>query len=192
MDIAEGPVIEHEADEAVQETLIAVAKKMPEFRYVPGKDSFKGWLLQIARWRIVDQVRRRRGEKQVAVDEPASVAERLALTEDLELDSVIIPANVADPRQDFAAIWEAEWERHLLAQALACVKRLAKPEQYAIYHLHVIEERSVAETCRTLSINAASVYLAKHRVGALIKKEILRFREQEGCLLASCSEQPGI
>jgi DNA-directed RNA polymerase specialized sigma24 family protein len=30
---------EHEADESVQETLITVAKKVPEFRYERGKDS---------------------------------------------------------------------------------------------------------------------------------------------------------
>lgn len=39
-----------EAQEVVQETLIAVAKKMPNFRYDPAVDSFKGWLLQITRW----------------------------------------------------------------------------------------------------------------------------------------------
>src|SRR5512138_2158723 len=50
---------ETEAEEVVQETLIAVAKKMPELRYDPAKDSFKGWLLQITRWRIADQFRKR-------------------------------------------------------------------------------------------------------------------------------------
>jgi RNA polymerase sigma-70 factor (ECF subfamily) len=133
---------EHEADEAVQETLIAVAKKMPEFSYQPGKDSFKGWLLRIVRWKIVDHLRRRRPAPGPSEEkEPASVAERLALEEDWELDSVIIPANTVDPRQDFEAIWEAEWEHHLVTRALVRVKRLAKPEHYAIYHLHVIEER---------------------------------------------------
>jgi RNA polymerase sigma-70 factor (ECF subfamily) len=170
---------EHEAEEAVQTTLIAVAKKMPEFRYVKGKDSFKGWLLQIVRWRIVDQVRLRRRKEQFDVEEPGSVAERLALTEERELDSAIIPANAVDPRQDFNALWDEQWEQHLLAQALERVKRQAKPEQYAIYHLHVIEELPVAETSRTLGVSAASVYLAKHRVGALIKKEISRLREDE-------------
>src|SRR5262244_3119431 len=82
---------EHEADEAVQETLIAVAKKMPEFSYQPGNDSFKGWLLQIVRWKIVDQVRRRRPAPDSSEEEePSSVAERLALGEDRKLDSVMI------------------------------------------------------------------------------------------------------
>ncbi|MBI2927587.1 MAG: sigma-70 family RNA polymerase sigma factor [Verrucomicrobia bacterium] len=170
---------EHEAEEAVQDTLIAVAKKMPEFRYEPGKDSFKGWLLRIVRWKIVDQVRRRREARGPVVEEPSSVAERLALTKDSELDSVIIPDNIADPRQDFDALWDAEWGRHLLTQALARVKRLAKPEQYAIYHLHVIEDQPVAEVRRTLGVSAASVYLAKHRVGVLVKKEVRRLRESE-------------
>src|SRR6266478_5996435 len=35
---------ETEAEEAVQETLISVAKKMPGFKYDPTVDSFKGWL----------------------------------------------------------------------------------------------------------------------------------------------------
>src|SRR5437667_1767580 len=41
---------EHEAEEAVQDTLLSVAQKMPEFRYDPTKESFKGWLLQLTRW----------------------------------------------------------------------------------------------------------------------------------------------
>src|SRR5689334_2560672 len=52
---------EHEAREAVQDTLISVAKKMPGFTYDPGKDSFKGWLLMVTRWRIRDQLAKRAG-----------------------------------------------------------------------------------------------------------------------------------
>src|SRR5262245_58514032 len=52
---------ETEADEAVQETLISVAKKMPGFRYDPATDSFKGWLLTVTRWRIRDQLAKRNG-----------------------------------------------------------------------------------------------------------------------------------
>jgi len=47
-----------EAEEVVQETVVAVAKQMPTFRY-DAAGSFKAWLLQITRWRIVDQFRKR-------------------------------------------------------------------------------------------------------------------------------------
>src|SRR5437588_12262628 len=45
-----------EAQEVVQETVISVAKQIPDFRYDPARGKFKGWLLQITRWRIADQV----------------------------------------------------------------------------------------------------------------------------------------
>src|SRR5262249_9061412 len=38
---------EVEAGEVVQDTLISVARKMPDFTYDPSKDSFKGWLLTV-------------------------------------------------------------------------------------------------------------------------------------------------
>src|SRR6266404_4758915 len=47
-----------EAQDVVQETIIAVARKMPGFRYDPAKGSFKQWLLLITRRRIQDHFRR--------------------------------------------------------------------------------------------------------------------------------------
>src|SRR5687768_902150 len=48
-----------EAEDVVQETLLVVAKEMPDFEYDPARGSFKGWLLEISRRRIANQVRRR-------------------------------------------------------------------------------------------------------------------------------------
>src|ERR1051325_11906744 len=49
-----------EAEEVVQETVISVARKMPDFQYNPGMCSFKGWLMHMANWRVIDQLRRRK------------------------------------------------------------------------------------------------------------------------------------
>src|SRR5881628_645151 len=51
-----------EAQEVVQETVISVAKKMPEFKADPAAGSFKSWLLTLTRWRIIDQVRKRQAK----------------------------------------------------------------------------------------------------------------------------------
>jgi RNA polymerase sigma-70 factor (ECF subfamily) len=165
---------EHEADETVQEIMIAVSRKLPEFRYDPQKDSFKGWLLQIARWKISDQMRNRPQEPPAGSvanwgdDETRTGTKLLACANDLPSRAI------SDPARDFDAIWESEWQQHLLMRALASVKRRARPAQYAIYHLHVLEELPVESVCRVLGVNSAQVYLAKHRVGSLIKKELLR------------------
>jgi RNA polymerase sigma-70 factor (ECF subfamily) len=49
-----------EAQDVVQETMLAVAKHMPSFTYDPKIGSFKAWLLNMTRWRILDQFRKRR------------------------------------------------------------------------------------------------------------------------------------
>lgn len=49
-----------EAEDVVQETVIGVARKMPDFAYDPNQCTFKGWLMHVTRCRIVDRFRRRR------------------------------------------------------------------------------------------------------------------------------------
>ena len=57
-----------EAQEVVQETVITVAKNIDKLKYDPAIGSFKGWLLQITRWRIADQFRKREpGDRNVLV-----------------------------------------------------------------------------------------------------------------------------
>src|SRR5437868_1424080 len=48
-----------EAQDVVQETMASVAKHMPLFKYNPAIGSFKCWLLNMTRWRVVDQLRKR-------------------------------------------------------------------------------------------------------------------------------------
>src|SRR6267142_3978422 len=48
-----------EAQDVVQETMVSVAKHMPTFKYDPAIGSFKAWLLNLTRWRIADQLRKR-------------------------------------------------------------------------------------------------------------------------------------
>src|SRR5262245_1159179 len=48
-----------EADDVVQETLIAVAKKIGQFEHAGNRGSFRKWLYQQTRWRIADQFRAR-------------------------------------------------------------------------------------------------------------------------------------
>src|SRR5262245_18615086 len=55
---------EAEAQDVVQDAIVAVAKKMPNFRYDPEVGSFKSWLMLIIRRRIIDYWRKRGGEAQ--------------------------------------------------------------------------------------------------------------------------------
>src|SRR5881296_1121757 len=52
-----------EAQDVVQETIISVCKNIGKFKADPAHGSFKGWLLKLTRWRILDQIRKRPREE---------------------------------------------------------------------------------------------------------------------------------
>ncbi len=158
-----------EAQEVVQETLLEVAKKMPGFRYDPALGSFKGWLLHTTQWKISAQFKRRRRERQeVHLPEDNGTATRA-------IDRLPDPVSL-----DWNQVWETEWERNLLEAALEKVKVRVSPAQFEIFYLHVVKEQSVKEVAATLEVSAAQVYLARHRVGRLLRSELKRLRRNIG------------
>jgi RNA polymerase sigma-70 factor (ECF subfamily) len=155
-----------EAQEVVQETVIAVAKKMPEFKYDPVHGSFKAWLLTLTQWRISDQFRKR---QQLAAHHP-DLAAKTSLME-------AVPDPASEDR--LAQLWDDEWHKNLMEVALERVKPRVSPRTLQIFQLHVLREWPVEKVTRTLGVGRAQVYLAKHRVAALLKKEITRLKRQE-------------
>ena len=149
-----------EAQEVVQETIITVAKRVEQLRYDPAIGSFKGWLLQITRWRIADQFRKRQpGQQQRARSQPdraTATIERVADSNAVDLD----------------ALWESEWQQNLLSAAITRVKKKIDPKQFQIFDCYVRKEWPAQKVADTLRVSVGQVYLARHRVGALLKKEI--------------------
>ena len=160
---------ESESSEAVQETLIAVARKMPGFTYDPTKDSFKGWLLTVTRWRIRDQLAKRHIGQGSRMSPPGREEQE---TQTATVERVPDPAG-----PELSAIWEQEWETQLLQTALGRIKRQVNPQHYQIYHLHVVLGQPVREVARALGANTAQIYLAKHRIGNLLKKEVRKLAQ---------------
>ena len=150
-----------EAQDAVQETVISVMKSMPDFKYEAVGGSFKSWLLNLTAWRIGDQFRKRQRNIRPA-HQPADSRKRTATAE-----------RVPDPAASgLEAIWDEEWERNLMNAAIERVKRAVDAKQYQIFHLYVVKEWPARKVASTLKVNLGRVYLAKHRIGTTIKKEI--------------------
>jgi RNA polymerase sigma-70 factor (ECF subfamily) len=57
-----------EAEDVVQETVISVAKNIQAFKREPSLGSFKGWLRNLTRWRIADQLRKRKDPEAVPLE----------------------------------------------------------------------------------------------------------------------------
>jgi RNA polymerase sigma factor (sigma-70 family) len=153
------------AQDVVQETVLTVSRNLPRFRTDPSAGSFKGWLMNITRWRIADQYRRaHRG--QVAL---------VSATDDTSSTPLI--ERIADPAApEWQAIWDEEWEKNRLETAIEAVKKQVTARQYQIFDLYVLKQWPVGEVARALHVSAGQVYLAKHRISRLIKKQILKFK----------------
>lgn len=157
-----------EAQEVVQETVITVAKSIDKLKYDPAIGSFKGWLLQITRWRIADQFRKREpGDAK----RPRSPDDRATATIERVPDSHVI---------DLDAVWEAEWKENLFEAAIARVKKQIEPKQFQIFDCYVRKEWPAQKVAERLRVNIGQVYLARHRVGALLKKEIRVLKKISG------------
>ena len=139
-----------EAEDVVQETIICVARDIHKFKRDRSLGTFKGWLRNITRWRIADRLKKR----------------LKATPEEVDL------TQLADATGDSETVWETEWQSNLLGAALERVKRRVKEEHYQIFDLYVLRGWPVSKVTQTLGVNIGQVYLAKHRVSALLKKEV--------------------
>ena len=157
-----------EAQEVVQETVITVAKNVGKLRYDPAVGSFKGWLLHITRWRIADQFRKRQpGQTQ----RPRSLDDRQTATIERVPDKDAI---------DLDQLWEREWQENLLAAAIARVKKKVDPKQFQLFDCYVRKEWPAQKVAAELRVNVGQVYLARHRISALLKKEVKALERHSG------------
>jgi RNA polymerase sigma factor (sigma-70 family) len=156
-----------EAEDVVQETVLSVAKKMPEFVYDSAKCSFKGWLMHVTRLRIMDQLRRR----QPAFNQPPADNRESRQTPTVE--RVPDPASIEPD-----ATWDEEWERNLIDAALERVKLRVKPEHYQIFYLSAVKRLGTREVARMLQVSIGQVYLVRHRLAKDVKREIERLGEK--------------
>jgi RNA polymerase sigma-70 factor (ECF subfamily) len=155
-----GGLTEAEAQDVVQETMISVAKHMPNFKYDRSVGSFKAWLLNMTRWRITDQLRKRR-----------------RLTSFNSSDHTDADTNMTDKTVDptsnsLDALWDTEWEKNLLDVAIDKVKRRLDPQKYQIFDFYVNKEWPPDKIADAFGIPIGQVYLAKHRVTEMIAEEV--------------------
>jgi RNA polymerase sigma-70 factor (ECF subfamily) len=158
---------EQEAEEVVQETVITVARRIPEFKYDPAVCSFKTWLMNLTRWRIVDQLRKRKSGHarfHTGGDEPNA----------LDIEQIPDPSSL-----DWDAVWDTEWKRHVLEVATERVRRRVNPEHFQMFTLCAFKDWPVRKVAQKLKARVSQVYLAKHRVGLLIRKEVRALNKQD-------------
>lgn len=147
-----------EAKDVEQETLLSVARTIHDFESNPERGSFKSWLLNLTRWRIADQFRKR--APSAFVNDATRTGTGTATIE-----------RVPDPAALDAA-WEIEWRKNLVETALNRIGRRVKPKHIQIFDLYALRRWPAGKVARHLGVSVVQVYLVNHRLTKLVKREV--------------------
>ena len=162
-----------EASDVVQETFIGVAKNLQKKKFDTSQGSFKSFLLNQARWRILDQFRRRKKQYEREANIHGDHEEDDRRTAPID--------RVGDPKGSaLEKLWDKEWHDQIMELALRRVRTMVSPRQFQIFSCYVMKGWSPERVKEELGVNAAQVYLAKHRVGRILKKETARLSAEGG------------
>jgi len=152
-----------EAEEVLQETVIAVAGSIPKFEYDREKGSFKSWLFGVTRNRILLRLRTlARDRRLIEPRRPRSSCATETSTSE----------RVADPKgMDIERIWDQEWEVNLQDAALERVKRRVDLKHFQVFDL-CLKGQSPGDIARGLKVRRTYVYLIRHRLKKLLQNEV--------------------
>ena len=73
--------------------------------------------------------------------------------------------------------WNVEWKKNIADAALSRVKAQVSPKQYQIFDCYVVKQWEAKKVQEKLNVSMAQVYLAKHRVGAVLKRELAKLED---------------
>ncbi len=150
----------NDADDVAQDVLLIVARRIRDFDR-RGRGSFRAWLRTIAYRTWCDYLAR---ESRGATGTGDTGVHR-------ELHSVAA-------RDDFLQVFCDECDRELLQMAMRRVRDRVQPRTWEAFRLTALEETTGAEAARRVGISVASVFVARHRVQALIRREIDRLDDE--------------
>jgi RNA polymerase sigma factor (sigma-70 family) len=143
---------DHEADDAVQETMVTFVTKYREGGYDREKGRLRSWLCGLAQHKIQHIRDRRRRREQHSGQQGSQSG---------ELDSIPDPDDAAD-------IWEAEWRQAVVRHCLSLIRNETDPIRLRAFELYTLQGWSADDVAAELGISRNVVYLSKSRVLARV------------------------
>jgi RNA polymerase sigma-70 factor (ECF subfamily) len=139
-----------EAADLVQDVLVVLVRKLPEFRY-DQHQSFRGWLHTVTLNKYRETLRRR-------VVPP--LEEKTAALSDLAVPD------------DAAEFGEEEYRRYLVGRALQVMRDEFQPATWQACWEYVVAGRPAADVAAQLGLTANAVRLSKVRVLRLLRRRL--------------------
>lgn len=162
-------VQESDADDLLQEVLLAVSKDLGAFEHGGHTGAFRGWLRAI----LVNRLRNfwRTRDRKPPSPGGSSMDQKLA-----QLD---------DPASALTLIWNEEHDQHVLSELLSLVKPQFSEQTWQAFSKVALEGGRADEVAKELGISLNAVFIAKSRVLSKLRQEA------DGIVESSSSFLPG-
>jgi RNA polymerase sigma factor (sigma-70 family) len=157
-----------DAEDVTQDVFKRVAETIHGFESDPNRGTFRGWLMNLTRWRIADKFSRQPKGEYHSARHHDDTGTRTATIER-------IPDQSEADRE-----WDEEWQRYLLDAACERLARRVKPRHYQVFDLYVRQRWPVLKVARELGLTSAAVYLIGHRLTKQLKAEVAKLKTQLG------------
>lgn len=143
-----------DADNVVQEVLLAVSKSIDQWLDRQEKISFRAWLFRIARNKAIDLLTR----KATRPFAPADSQDSFEWNQLAQRESTV------------ATHLELEYQWELFTRAAAEVRQSAADTTWQAFWLTAIEHQSIAVVAEKLGVREGMVYLSRCRIMERIRK----------------------
>lgn len=158
-----------DAEEVTQDVFNEVSQNIAKFESNPERGSFRGWLLNLTRWRVMDRARQHmRHEKHRAPRSAEADPDRTSTIERVP------DGGTPEPEE----IWEREWEHRVVESAMERIAARVDARHFQVFELHVAQGWPLNRIAKHLEMNPATVYVINYRLKKELKREVERLRQK--------------
>ena len=151
-----------DAADLFQEVLRRVSNAIGKLDYEKQKGGFRAWLYTITRNCLKTHF-----EKQQRVVPTANNTTQLKMLDQIPNES-----------DELSEKWEREFQRQIMAKAIANLKPTIEPKTWSAFELTAIENQSAETAGETLDMSRGAVYVSRSRVTAKLQEEVKRLMEE--------------
>jgi RNA polymerase sigma-70 factor (ECF subfamily) len=148
-------VQDSDANDLVQEVLLAVSKDLGKFEHAGQPGAFRGWVKAILVNRLRKFWRSRDRRPQLPVD--SDIDARLA--------------QLGDPASEMSLIWNREHDQYLLRQLLVLAEPHFEPNTWKAFCRVALDGAEVGIVAQEMGISRNAVIVAKCRVLSRLRQE---------------------
>ena len=143
-----------DAADLSQAVLTEVSHCIDRFDYDPVLGRFRNWLMVIARYKFSALMRDR--------------AKQIGRLEDSSQDHL----DQQSSTDEFAHLWETEYQNHLFRWAANLVRNEVENKTWQAFWLTAVDSKTPSEVAKELGIKIGTVYVSKSRVILRIRQKI--------------------